>query len=205
MNPVDLLAVTESLVETKDTAGRYRLPKRSPLPKFGSPKNPFAARPSEEVRQPDSAPKPVAPPTPASAVTPPPMAPAPRSGRRNLVARGAALLATASAKARRSGAALLDSTVRPVRRLGNWFGRIARKAAPLRRLSPPVQAELSLENVKVVRNDLRDSDLEVVSLRSATSRKVSAIVEPTPVQPAGGKPWTRLTGRLWHPEPTRAR
>lgn len=92
-----------------------------------------------------------------------------------------------------------------MRRAGDGIWRATKKAVPVRRSSAPVQEELSLDNVKVVRNDLRDADLEVVPLRSTASRKVGAIVEPTPANPAGLKPWNRLTGRFWRSEPTRTK
>jgi len=46
-----------------------------------------------------------------------------------------------------------------------------RKRAPEPR---PVQGELSLDNIKVVRNDLSETDLEVVPLRSGAIAKVKA-------------------------------
>ncbi|HXP61029.1 MAG TPA: hypothetical protein VN829_11085, partial [Dongiaceae bacterium] len=53
-------------------------------------------------------------------------------------------------------------------RIRAWFGRSECK--PARRPTPrlgwsPIQEELRLDRVKVVRNDLRDSDLELVQLR----------------------------------------
>ncbi len=92
-----------------------------------------------------------------------------------------------------------------MRRAGDGIWRATKKTVSVRRSTAPVQEELSLDNVKVVRNDLRDADLEVVPLRSAAGRKVGAIVEPTPANPVGLKPWNRLTGRLWRPEPTRTK
>ena len=53
------------------------------------------------------------------------------------------------------------------------------KARPVR---TPVQAELSLERVKVVRNDLSDADLEVVSAKTPSS--VPAKTEPIAAHPA---------------------
>jgi hypothetical protein len=38
----------------------------------------------------------------------------------------------------------------------------------------PVQGELSLENIKVIRNDLSDADLEVVTRKMAPVKKVES-------------------------------
>ena len=51
MKTLELLAVTDSLVETKETSGKYRLPRRNPLPKFGSVKNPFGAAADQKQQE----------------------------------------------------------------------------------------------------------------------------------------------------------
>ena len=64
-------------------------------------------------------------------------------------------------------------------------------------VTAPVQGELALETVKVVRNDLSDSDLEVVPA-------VLAVPEPPPKPVAApeahaveGSNWGRITSRLF--------
>ena len=83
-------------------------------------------------------------------------------------------------------------------RIGGWLGRInlfewwsARKRAKSKPAIPafnkgPVQGELSLDNIKVVRNDLNDADIEVVSTTvkaktaPAPEKAAGAAVEETP-------------------------
>jgi hypothetical protein len=64
-----------------------------------------------------------------------------------------------------------------------------------------VQGELSLDDVKVVRNDLRDADVEVVPFRSSSVRHTD--VTTLSLRRAGdGGPATflrRATGRLFGP------
>jgi len=63
-----------------------------------------------------------------------------------------------------------------VSKLGSWLGRSrnGKKAIP-QFVRPPVQGELSLDLIKVVRNDLSDTDLEIVR---AQAPKVEAVAEP---------------------------
>jgi hypothetical protein len=84
--------------------------------------------------------------------------------------------------------------------LGRWTvfkNPFSRKAAPPRQ-SAPVQSELSLDTLKVVRNDLSDADLEIV--------RAAEPVAPTPT-PAPSSPATstepvpaglfRITARIF--------
>ncbi len=77
-----------------------------------------------------------------------------------------------------------------------WFkARLAMRkprpaASPVRPGKPLVQSELSLDSVKVVRNDLSDSDLEVVRARPRVSVPTKpAAVEP---EPAAAGSWGRM-------------
>jgi hypothetical protein len=59
---------------------------------------------------------------------------------------------------------------------------VSAKPKPARSVLPrfngvPVQGELSLDNIKVVRNDLSDADLEVVTRKSAPAKKPEAETE----------------------------
>jgi hypothetical protein len=70
-------------------------------------------------------------------------------------------------------------------RLGAFFGgRNKSEKAPARQPEAPVQAELSLDDVKVVRNDLSDADLEVV----VGGKK------PSTAEPATA--WSKIAGKL---------
>ncbi len=61
-------------------------------------------------------------------------------------------------------------------------------------VQPAVQSELSLEAVKVVRNDLSDADLELVPLLKRTA-SFAPRVQPRPH--AITRMWERLTARLF--------
>ncbi len=73
-----------------------------------------------------------------------------------------------------------------------------------------VQAEMNLEKVRVMRNDLRDSDLEVVvnkkekfalrPLKTAAPAEAVSVRETSPASPAPKKKrgeWTELTAKLF--------
>jgi hypothetical protein len=82
--------------------------------------------------------------------------------------------------------------------LGRWTLRVNPfKTAP-KPARTGVQGELSLEKVKVVRNDLSDSDLELVAVSKQGRAEAKAAATPF-----GGvalaKPglWSRIKARLW--------
>jgi hypothetical protein len=87
-------------------------------------------------------------------------------------------------------------------RVRSWFERAPRPVKPAipRFHKPMVQGELSLENIKVVRNDLSDTDLEVVpskvggraAANSAPALKAipvapAKLAKPAPVETAWGR------------------
>ena len=93
--------------------------------------------------------------------------------------------------------------------LGGWQAKLtgllgrarvkAAKPAILRFTKPPVQGELSLDKIKVVRNDLSDADLEVVPARTAGGPASSAPALQTEeragvVESTWGRATTRLFG-----------
>jgi hypothetical protein len=174
-----LLATGKSLVGLSSDASRYRVNKQARLPKFISPKNPFA---SGE--------------TPAASVIEQPAAPKP-------------VVAVASADASEAGKK--NSRVPVSARAAEWLGEWGRKLNPLARRSQtpgPVksvapsgspnarQGELPLDTVRVVRNDLSDTDFEVV--RSAAAKPVSPVIALTAekFEPVGAA-WHRLTARFF--------
>ena len=74
-----------------------------------------------------------------------------------------------------------------------------------RTLLTPAQAELSLDAVKPVRNDLSDSDLQIVPAKPEF--KPDALKPPRPRVPRPeltGFAWSRLTARLFNSERVRA-
>ena len=57
---------------------------------------------------------------------------------------------------------------------------------------PRAQAELALEKVTVLRNDLSDSDLVVVAVQRKPEDSREA---PAETRPPAGNPWTRVAAR----------
>ena len=83
--------------------------------------------------------------------------------------------------------------------LGRWTLRVNPfKTAP-KPANAGVQGELSLEKVKVVRNDLSDSDLELVALgeRGKGKARLSGTTPFGGVAEAKPGFWARLKGRLF--------
>lgn len=128
-----------------NVSGRYQMRDHVQLPRFISPKNPFAAEATAEESTSQAATSDERGAV-ASAVTP----------KRRL----SAILSWAGEGSKRAALWCLDR---------NPFSAIGRPQLPKmpRFGKQPVQGELSLENVKVVRGDLTHADLEVVESGSA--------------------------------------
>lgn len=83
--------------------------------------------------------------------------------------------------------------VKPKRRWFSWFRWRWFRAQPSR--EDLVQSELSLDRVRVMRNDLADSDLQLVLKRKKKAKPVfSATQENNGLQRQG---WSELTARLF--------
>jgi len=94
---------------------------------------------------------------------------------------------------------LVKGTLKKVKPRLNWKSRPFRtEAEKIKLIKPAMQGELSLDKIKVVRNDLSDTDLEIVSV---TDVERSKSVEPLAVLvnqgDLTGKPWGRLTPRVF--------
>jgi hypothetical protein len=168
---VRLLTTGKSLVDLRDTTSRYRMPHKNLLPKFGSAKNPFVAR--SEVRPGQAMLIPAARTAPAGRkLTPAEMKAASMKETRQLPALSTpAATATISkpvAPAKAKLPARTGAWLRKLNPLAWWPKRqtIAKAAVPGFN-KVPVQGELSLDNVKVVRNDLSDADVEIVPAKPA--------------------------------------
>lgn len=172
-----------------DEASRYRL-RRNLLPKFGSGQNPFssprtktASAPvpeSEAGHEPEREAEPVLQSGPGES-------PSAREIPKPVTsARGAGVAIVRKPLKRESRVRLLwgqaslwlggcIGKINPV----SWWSQRRRKVKPAipRFNKTPVQGELSLEQVKVVRNDLSDADLEVVPARSGAVRHKAQPVE----------------------------
>jgi hypothetical protein len=57
-----------------------------------------------------------------------------------------------------------------------------------------VQGELSLEKIKVVRNDLSDADLEVIPAKPPTASAMRAVERAAGAEKAWGRVTTRFLG-----------
>ena len=202
MSLLRLLTAGRSLVGIRDVETRYRMTSQRLLPRFGVGKNPFTASESpaavfvetcrqiEPTRQPSLEAGAVNGGRTAACDT------AERSG--TVISAGAENLGGVS----RRGVAIAIRA-RTTAFYGSWVGRLFGMFARSRR-SPeaeakprlsksPVQGELALNRIKVVRNDLSDADLEVVRSKS--------LGEPSGVTPnprvaanvsAGQTAWGRM-------------
>jgi len=143
----------------------YRISDRNYLPQFISPKNPFA--PSVKVEPP--------PPTVAAPIK--------------------AAIASERTKTQKL-------PVFPAARFRKktWIGKLNpvslwRGSTPQQsQQSPaPMQAELSLDRVKVVHNDLSDADVEIVPIKSRTAPEAEPALAPA----NGGDSWSRLGAKIF--------
>lgn len=177
-----LLAAGKSLIGAHDGAGRYRVNKHLALPKFISPQNPFAPETLSSPAEISS----------------------PHRKTKSLVSIAPADMDTAGKNDRQ-----ISLGARAVCWLGGW----RQKLNPLPRLpkppglvksagprfpQPPVQPELSLDKVRVMRNDLSDADFEVVPRLSPLVSRPPQPASPPPEKfdPAD-KTWNRLTTRIF--------
>jgi hypothetical protein len=158
MNLGKLLAAGTSIVKANG-AIKYHESKQALLPKFISPRNPFATARPPSPETPDASPQGK---TARKPDETPPKAPAPAASK-----------SLASWASKLSPASL-------------WGG-----PAPMpHKVLPAVQAELSLDSVKVVHNDLSDADVEVVPIKSRPAAPES------PVLSSAKNSWGMLGKRL---------
>ena len=224
MSLLRLLAAGRSLVGMKDITARYRMRTAGLLPKFGSPKNPFSVPTKAEVKPKPgispvagstaTKPEPVKMETvplfggkPKAAVTPTipvaPVAPVAPVKAKEPVRE---TFQAARPELKPKPAKPVTAARKPVA-FGGWVTRI-NPLPLLRRLKPgankspkprparaAVQGELSLEKVKVVRNDLNDADVELLPARPTVATSASSAISPamTKTEPTT---WNRLTSRL---------
>lgn len=181
MSMLRLLTTGKSLVGLRSNESPYRLTNQRLLPRFGPTRNPFKSSSKSEPAQIEArfigdeggkgasreeggsakarGPTPAA--FPSGAQDRPASATADKRGFTNaLQQRAAALFGECKQK------------------LAGIFGRGRVKAAkPIipRFMKPAVQGELSLDRIKVVRNDLSDADLEVVPAKVPNAPAASAL------------------------------
>ncbi|MEK7706416.1 MAG: hypothetical protein AAB380_00265 [Verrucomicrobiota bacterium] len=181
-----LLAAGKSLVVGHDGGGRYQVNKHAALPKFISPRNPFAPASKTEVSPPSAE------------------LSAKASGEKAVVA---------ATKAAANAAGTKDFQVAVRARAARWISEWSQKINPLLRLAKrpgsvksavprfaktSVQPELSLDKVQVLRNDLSDADFEVVPAKMpvTASSRTTALTSQERFEPAGST-WNRLRTRIF--------
>ncbi len=174
MSLVRLLTAGRSLVGISQPGNRYRLPTERLLPKFEARKNPFRRTAAS-----NPAPAAAAPVCPAKPV----IAGETKAKRSNWIAKVRACLAR------------LSECVSALK-----FPVFRRREGPAGSVRPPadsmVQPELSLDSVKVLRNDLSDSDLEVVLAKPAGANTGEQAGTPKlQEQPSRGT-WGKVSDRL---------
>lgn len=161
MSLVRLLAIGKSLISIRDKPNHYRMLRGGWPPKFGGQKNPFAQAPpvvpepcgSEQRAAADSA-RPVRIQAPSG-----------------VQAVGVVGSTSGGASARAKPARKLLGALNPFSRRIDLGRRSSGKGAS----GSVVQCELSLENVKVVRNDLSDADVEIVPVRPETASTLAKV------------------------------
>ena len=190
MSLLRLLTAGKSLVGLKDTASRYNVASRGSLPQFSPKKNPFRASTRAEFN-PGAQPEAQAEANSVERTAEDPLTPAPTAVP-VLAPPPAALPASVppSKPADKARAHSLWAALLPWRR-----SKVEKPGIP-RFIKPMVQGELSLDTVKVVRNDLSDTDLEIVP-----ARRPGAIPKPAPVRQAEpgaasmAEGWGEVAGR----------
>jgi len=192
-----LLSAGRSLIGGAPHLGRYDISNCNNLPKFNAAKNPFAqpSRPAEPVPSAQVAPVVAVAPVEAApmSVEPPPAVAAPAASllkktqvieykktQRIPQVAGPSFMGTALSKSKtmaQAGMTFCRAAFQKLPGLARKVSALVRRkesASPLPRLGKPaVQTFLSLENVRVMRNNLEDSDLEVVTAKTVTSTQVA--------------------------------
>lgn len=203
MSLLRLLTTGKSLVGVSDEESRYRLTSQKLLPQFGPARNPFSSRakaePAQtEARSPEnhggngaSVARPSLPGTrgePAAVVQ--------RVVERRAVPAKFDLRKLAGALWQRIAVVLSGWQAKLSGLLARSGGKAAKPAIP-RFPKPPVQGELSLDRIKVMRNDLSDVDLELIPAKPPVA-PVAAAPAPGAAEKAKGakSAWGRVTTRI---------
>lgn len=197
MSLLRLLTTGKSLVSIRDAESRYRVTSQRLLPEFGAGRNPFSSSVKAEPAR--TGPRSVGDHGPNG--TPPGVRSTPAlSGEREAVSQsrlpGRALPVSSnrhspSVVLRRITALLDGGKKRLVGLLAPRRSKAVKPAIP-RFSKPPVQGELSLDRIKVLRNDLSDADLEIVPAKPPTAPAMRAVEKIAGAENA----WERVTAMI---------
>lgn len=192
---------------------RYRMTSKSRLPNFGSDKNPFATTPKAEPVKAELSRVTVAASAPARIATEQVSLFEPKAAEQipaetvnevksvpveasKIEVKAAPVVAAPAPVASRKTVMDLRKLVKnfnAVEYVSSWTSRWKKAPRPVR---THVQTELRLDKVRPVRNDLSDTDLEVV-----TQKRVELPKGPQPYLKPLTKPepttWNRLTSRIF--------
>lgn len=204
MSLLRLLTTGKSLVGLKDTESRYRLTSQRLLPQFGPAKNPFSStvesdsgRPraySPEADRANNASRETRDLPPVSGKV---LAGLPNAALARAVSAGKRGCGVARALRLRLSALLSGWTARLSGLLKRSRSETPKPAIP-RFTKQPVQGELSLDRIRVVRNDLSDADLEVVPARHSATAASPAPAVPIEQRAAiTQNTWGRMTTRIF--------
>jgi hypothetical protein len=190
MNLGTLLAAGKSLALGHKGASPYCADKHVCLPKFTSTKNPFGTPPKAKTA-----------PLPAekAALAPVRKATAPNAAKTQKLPP-LFFAAGKQAVAPEKPAAPVQQLCRSlewVSRLNPFAIQRARRKPVAKNEETPRQTELSLDAVKVLRNDLHDADVEIVPLKSRPPHEATV-----PVLEPAKKSWELLGERLLRAEVT---
>ncbi|HYG21616.1 MAG TPA: hypothetical protein VEH04_02455 [Verrucomicrobiae bacterium] len=179
-----LLTSGKSLIGLHDGESRYAMREKNRLPKFGSEKNPFTSARSQAVQaefnrrlpHETGASRPVNEVLPKAMETA--MPPKPEICGPAAVTKPVAVVTAAKPQ----GGARWKSFFK---RLNPLSWRQPRNHTGIARFDKgPVQGELSLERIRVVRNDLSEADVEVVPVKIAVQEKTETpAAGPSPETP----------------------
>lgn len=202
MSLLRLLTTGKSLVGLDQPEPCYRVTRERLLPRFGPVKNPFGTTERSESPQPEAGTRTERASGPSQPTVNVPQFPArnPSSVPGGAGSKAPSTLSNFSRPSSKSGVWSCAAALRPrwADKLRALFPRPASRPARATLSSPnrpPVQGELSLDKIKVVRNDLSDTDLEIVPLQSPTARTgATPVLQVVERVAQGGMTWGRFSG-----------
>jgi hypothetical protein len=182
MSLMRLLTVGRSLGLIRDQPSRYKMTQQSLLPKFGPAKSSEAGGPDRDAQ---------------------PNASEARPDQKSVTTAAAPEVNAAKRKKTMTTVETeYPATPKQAFPAGRWtvfrnpFGFAAVKPKSVVPVQGPVQCELSLDAVKPVRNDLSESDLEVVRAKRAKPDAKSPLTGPV-VSPSPESSWDRVTTQFF--------